>query len=506
MLAGAAAVLCALAAPAHADSFQRDTLVVSRVVFNPDTNPARAGESFPTIFNDPNVSGIQGSIFLDSYRPEPFSHRLATLPLTALSASGTIITTSFSSKSEGSLHLSSNGQFLTYMGYVGPAGAEGVSNSETTDPTAQITGATGPFFDRAVALVKYDATFSVTAESNAFSGDNPRAVISLDGTQFYMGGNADSTENKTTPVTGPGTTIGVRLGTPGSSHSTQLGTYVAVDRPDESAKQHVKDNNWRGVEIFNGNLYVSKGSGGNGDDGVFQVKNGTADGVPTGGTTNTIVQIIGNQATNPATGQTSPLTPFGFFFADANTLYVADEGNATVTTTTPGGTVIATSVASDGTTTFTDLVSDPLAGLQKWIRVGGVWQLAYVLRAGLELNEPIQVPGYPVPTYTTGLRNMTGRVNGDGTVTLYAITAQTSAVSGGEPDPTRLVEVTDVIAATTLPAHHHGSEHGDDHDRRDGDRDRDDELGRFRTLQASRSGEVFRGVAFAPCSAGCGSE
>jgi len=46
-----------------------------------------------------------------------------------------------------------------------------------------------------------------------------------------------------------------------------------------------------------------------------------------------------------------------------------------------------------------------------------VWQLVYVLQAGLHLNEPDNVPGYPAPTFTTGLRNMTGRVNRDGTVT-----------------------------------------------------------------------------------------
>jgi hypothetical protein len=51
-----------------------------------------------------------------------------------------------------------------------------------------------------------------------------------------------------------------------------------------------------------------------------------------------------------------------------------------------------------------------------------------------------------------------------------------------------------VIAATTLPAH-----------RRDGWRDDRDDRATFVTLQASRPGEVFRGVAFAPCQASCGS-
>ncbi len=487
LLAGTALAMSGMLTPGSMaqDAFIPNTLVVSRVVYNGDTNPARAGETFPTIFNDPNVSGIQGSIFLDSYLTVPFSPRLASFPLTQDSARGTIITTSFSSKSEGSLHLSTNGQFLTYMGYVAAVGLEGVSNSETTNPAAQITGAAGPFFDRAVALVKYDGTFLVQNESNAYSGDNPRGAISIDGTQFYMAGNADSTENKTTPVTGPGTTIGARLGHPGSPASIQLGTYVATDRPDESAKQHIKDNNWRGIGIFNGSLYVSKGSGSNGDDGVFQVEDGTGNGIPTGGTTNTIVQLLGTQATNPITGASSPLTPFGFFFADPNTLYVADEGNSTITTTEPGGTVISLTT-SGGTTTYTDLVTDPLAGVQKWSLIGGVWTLDYVLQNGLGLNQPADVPGYGVPTYTTGLRNLTGRVNGDGTVTIYAITAQTSSISGGEPDPTRLVAITDRLEATSLPVES-GSDDPDGPET-------------FVTLQASRSGEAFRGVAFAPCA------
>lgn len=501
LLASTALALGSLATPSLAqDAFIPNTLVVSRIVYNGDTNPARAGEAFPGIFNDPAVPGVQGSVFLDSYGTEPFSPRLRSFPLTQDSARGTIVTSSFSSKSEGSLHLSTNGQYLTYMGYVGPVGAEGVSNSETTNLAAEITGATGPFYDRAVALIKYDGTFLVQPESNAFSGDNPRGAITVDGSQLYMAGNADSTENKTTPVTGPGTTIGVRLGQPGSPASIQLGSYLASDRPDELTKKHVKDNNWRGIGIFNGNLYVSKGSGGNGDDGIFQVQNGTADGLPTGGTGNTIVPLLGTQATNPVTNATSPLTPFGFFFADANTLYVADEGNSTISTTAAGGTVISTSV-SNGTTTYTDLVSDPLAGLQKWSLIGGVWTLDYVLQDGLNLNQPVQVPGYGVPTYTTGLRNLTGRVNNDGTVTIYAITAQVSAVSGGEPDPTRLVAITDRLAATSLPiAQHEGDGGYRKADWGDHDGDGDDQLETFVTLQASRSGEVLRGVAFAPCT------
>ena len=71
---------------------------------------------------------------------------------------------------------------------------------------------------------------------------------------------------------------------------------------------------------------------------------------------------------------------------------------------------------------------------------------------------------------------MTGIVNPNGTVTIYAITAQYSTISGGEPDPDRLVGITDSLSATTLPANEN-----------------------FVTLESSGFGEVFRGVALAPC-------
>jgi hypothetical protein len=313
-------------------------LVVSRVKF--EGNNFGSTETFPEIFNDPNISGITGSIFIDQYFPLPNFPRLSTLPLTG-------ITTSFSSKSEGALSLSANGKSLTYMGYQSDVGSQGVSNSET--PGATLTTNTDPTYNREVALISARGQVTLTPETNAYSGDNPRAVTSVDGTQFYMAGNADSSLNK--DGTGPGTTIGARYGVPGSDTSAQLGVYTATDRPDESTKKHIKDNNFRGVLIFNGNLYVSKGSGGNGDNGIFQVQNGSSDGLPTG-TTNNIVELLGSPATDPVSGANGPLTPFGFWFANPTTLYVADEG---YTNTDDSG----------------NLIPDPYAGLEKWSLVDG---------------------------------------------------------------------------------------------------------------------------------------
>lgn len=456
--------------------------------------------NFPEIFNDQagcnvendicNIAGIQGSIYIDQYSTVPQTAVAGSLSLPSTGAPvttyptpepGTYITTSFSSKSEGALMLSPNGQFLTYMGYQGGDQLDDVSNSYSLEPTMDLvpntyTDSNGnpyPFYDREVALIGANGLLSLTPIDNADSGDNPRAAITVDGGELYTAGNSDSTEyTNHGVVTGPGLSIGVRCAIPEISQSYQLGTYVAADRTDESAKKHIKDNNWRGVGIYtdaNGNpqLYVSKGSGSNGDDGVFQVGS-SLPACTNGGTDNnaTITELFGAPATNPNNSNiVSQYTPFGFWFANPTTLYVADEGY-------------------QNTDVNGNLIPDPYAGLEKWSLVSGTWTLDYTIQAGLNLYQAQNPPGYvdqngnQIQTFPTGIRNMTGAVNGDGTVTIYAITAQYSSVSSGEPDPDSLVGITDSLAATTLPANE-----------------------QFVTLQTSGYQEVFRGVAYIPTTA-----
>jgi hypothetical protein len=164
--------------------------------------------------------------------------------------------------------------------------------------------------------------------------------------------------------------------------------------------------------------------------------------------------------------------PFGVFFADAKTLYVSDEGNGT--TTFSGN-------------TFTAAAAQTTAGLQKWVlnEATKTWTLAYTLQAGLDLGAPYKVKGYPTglnaPTglpwspATDGLRNITGRVNDDGTVTIWAITSTVSGGGDQGADPNKLVMITDKVAATTLPAKE-----------------------TFSTVRTAKSGEVLRGVSFTP--------
>ena len=164
--------------------------------------------------------------------------------------------------------------------------------------------------------------------------------------------------------------------------------------------------------------------------------------------------------------------PFGLWFANADTLYVADEGNGTNT-------------FDPATGTFTAAAAQTTAGLQKWVFNGTSWDLAYTLTAGLNLGTPYTVAGYPTgdnaatglpwTPATDGLRNITGRVNPNGTVTIYGITSTVSGSGDQGADPNKLVEITDPVGATAPAA-------GET----------------FRTLRTAAFAEVLRGVSFTP--------
>ena len=173
--------------------------------------------------------------------------------------------------------------------------------------------------------------------------------------------------------------------------------------------------------------------------------------------------------------------PFGVWFANANTLYVADEGNGTAT-------------YNPATNTFTAAAAQTAAGLQKWVLNSGTWTLAYVLQAGLALGTPYTIDNYPTGNNpatglpwspaTDGLRNLTGRVNEDGTATIWAITSTVSGSGDQGADPNKLVAITDNLAATSLPA---GEQ--------------------FKTVKTARFAEVLRGVSFTPgTDAHCGDD
>jgi hypothetical protein len=376
---------------------------------------------------------LTAPVYLNEYNPNNgiLAGQVA-LPATTSGANHGLVT-SGGSKSEGGLNLSTDGHFLTYIGYdttnlVNPIG--------TSDVSKTLAGG-GPSVtvNRDIARINAAGTVNTTTSlTDAYQGDNARAAISIDGTQFFTVGNADKTVIST---------LGPRYSTLGASTSTLLGTVTGTPS---------KNDNFRAIQIFNGNVYVAKGSGGTGSNGIFLVGPTSNTG---GGETVTALpglsQVVGADGPNV-------IHPFGFFFANATTLYIADEG-------------FEQQVNPADPTTF---AASPLAGIQKWVLQGGTWTRVYTLTAGLGLGQVTQISG--VTSWTEGLRNMTAQINGDGTITLLAVTAQTDTnTNTGDGDPDRLVKITDNIAAATLPANES-----------------------FSVVAASPANTVFRGVAFAP--------
>jgi hypothetical protein len=531
-LASAAMLGGAVSASAQSTYFTPGNLVVSRSVYDNNPNNVKVGQvlppncqntqagcsgpatndgTYPSVFNnvivDPSF-GLTSKIVLDQFTPAGSLVNSLDVPNSRRIGAALLrdeMVTSFSSKSEVALNLSTDGQYLTFMGYVSSIDNIDVSNSNTplvVDPTDPV----GANYYRAVARVDVNGNFNFT-ETQAYSGNNGRAAIlnnSNGANFFYTAGNAGNGGNPQPDgvIIGAGAQILTPLNQSEISQRPQLPTPVSsfnVAQIGDPQDKIGKDDNFRGLTVFNNVMYLTKGSGSNGVNTVYWVdptltvcndSNGV--GIPPANAAlptaplaydPTLLQTKGLDPNNMCVLQGFPTElksktafPFGIWFADANTLYVADEG--------------------DGDNTFTNGIyskaaSSTMAGLQKWIfdPVAGQWNLAYVLQSGLQLGIPYIVPNYPTGNNpatglpwapgTDGLRNVTGITNGDGTVTIYAITSTVSGNGDQGADPNQLVVITDQLSATSLPP----SES-------------------FTTFDAAGFGEVLRGVSFTPSTAG----
>jgi hypothetical protein len=345
-----------------------------------------------------------------------------------------------------------------------------VADTSKLVPGMPLTG-TGFAANAYIQSVTNATQFVLTPATTAASGTGSytaavsNSMLSDDtGVQMIQKGLSDTTGTGTgilDAVTNS-TVVGKVNGTYGTATGYQRGFSVA--QIGVAADKTGKDDNFRGVTNYNNTLYVSKGSGGNGLDAVYQVNPaggayvtpGTSAGLPTSAN-------AGSASINPIPGW--PLTslganegatdgsvvyhPFGMWFANDTTLYVADEGLA----------------GSSGS-------NAAAGGLQKWMYNGSVWQLQYTVAAST-------IPSYTVngigPLQAEGLRNIVGVNNGDGTVTIYGITSTAGVTLNDEgADPNQLVAVTDNVAATTLPVES------------------------FTVLETAVYGDVLRGVNFIP--------
>jgi hypothetical protein len=465
---------------------------------------------YPFSFNNASVDpffGVTSPVFLDEITP--WGWHIGTIPVP-----DNQFVTSFSSKSELALNLSPEGRYVSFLGYAAQPAMIDVSNANTPGVIDPGNGDVGPYY-RVVAQLDRWGHFNFT-ETNAYSGDNGRAAITNDENGqnlIYAAGNAGQSK---APPPGVVSSTGAQLITPSSlpeaaqtpGAPTPLGSFniTQLGYPLDKA---TKDNNYRGITINNNVVYYTKGSGGNGIDTVyfvdttgtacpsgvglpaagaqlptsppaFTVKNfGTAS-KPNNGLVPENMCVLKGFPTNLVPGTlTYPSTqkfPFGMWFANSHTLYVADEGSGdnTYSTTT-------------GQYTNATASNEPDAGLEKWVLNNGTWSLAYTLQNGLDLGQPYTVPGYPTgdnaatglpwAPATDGLRQLTGHVNPDGTVTIWATTSTVSGSGDQGADPNKLVAITDRLNATDPSTA---------------------TWEWFRTIKTAHFGEVLRGVSFTP--------
>lgn len=514
--------------------FSPGNLVVSRSVYDNNPGTVQVGEplppgctgtqagcngnatyngTYPTVWNNNLVDGsfgITSKIYLDQYTPKGTFVNALEVPNSSDYMPGPTplkkdqLVTSFSSKSEIALNLSTDGTKLTFMGYLAPIDSLDLSNSNTPGVIDLTNPVNGQSY-RAVADVDVNGTFHFTL-TNAYSGNNGRAAIynnSNGANYFYTAGNAGNggTPQPDGVIIGAGaqfinpSTLPEVQQTPpfpslplASFNITQLG-----DKADKIGK----DTNFRGLTIYNNVVYYTKGSGGNGVNTVYWVdpteqicNDSSGIGLPPANAQlptaplmynhdHNVIQSKGLDPNNmcvlkgfPTALKSKTSFPFGVWFANPTTLYVTDEGNGDNT-------------YSNGM--YTVAASQTTAGLQKWIfdSTKQQWNLAYTLQKGLSLGVPYIIPNYPTGNNPAtmlpwapgvdGLRNITGVVNNDGTATIYAVTSTVSGNGDQGADPNAVMAITDLISATQLPP---------------------DE--QFNTFASAKSGEVLRGVSFTP--------
>jgi hypothetical protein len=241
----------------------------------------------------------------------------------------TRLTSSGSASSEGALTLSSDRSALTFAGYAASVGTAGIAG------TAAITN------NRAAGIISASGAYTraATGSSTAYDMNNVRSAVS-DGRNVWLAG------------TGAGT------GSSGLWYSAGGGVPVQVS-----------SGNYRNANIFNGNLYVSTGSG---TVGIYSFS-----GLPTDTATSTLLFAT----TGSGSGTPSPydfaLSPDGTF------AYVADDRSGS-----KGG------------------------GIERWNLNAGVWTMAYDLAPGTTSND--------------GMRQITVDFSGANPV-IYGTTAEASA-------------------------------------------------------------------------------
>jgi PEP-CTERM motif len=456
-----AAVLVASAASTSvmAQAFTGGNLIVSRTVYAGTASTVTVGQALPgggVAIGDGNFANV-----FKNETPDPSFGVTSPIYIDQLNTTGTRvstmavdssqITTSFASKSELALNVSSDGKSVSFMGYNAPKNTLDVSNSNT----AAVFDSTNPVastYARAIGNINLSTGAVQVTNVNAYSGNNGRAAVLVNG-QYYMVGNAGNGSGNGTSLSqlsdntgvqriavgasGNTTAVGVAVGTYGSSTGYQRGFSLAqlpnLANPsvNYAADKTGKDDNFRGMTVFNNTLYVTKGSGSNGVNTVYQV--GAKGALANGGVLDnaTITALPGLNKLSEKVAETTPTTatphPFGVQFINDTTMLVADEGD---------GVRIDAADLSKKVTTF--------AGLQLWkADVAGNWSLAQTFQQGL-IGQQATPNGMGWLVQQDGLRNITVKDNGDGTYTVYGTTSTVSNELTHDlgADPNEIVSIT----------------------------------------------------------------
>ncbi len=278
------------------------------------------------------LSGLSAAQFVEEFTVGGTAVQTIALPTVAAGAN-LPVTISGSATSEGFITQTVDGNYLLAVGY-------GVGTG-----TASVNGTASATVNRVIARIALNGTIdSSTALTDAHNAGSIRSAVSVDGNSFWTSGAGSTLA---------GTNRGM--------------TYVAALGATTSIQVPAALTNGRVAAIVDGQLYASTGSAG------FIGVNTVGTGLPT--TSGQTATLLTGFPSLPATP-----SPYDFYFADAQTLYVTDDrtnGNG---------------------------------GIQKWTESAGTWTLQYTLATAANV----------------GCRGLSGITDLSGT-TLYATTTQSSA-------------------------------------------------------------------------------
>jgi hypothetical protein len=290
------------------------------------------------------LSNAATATFLDEYTSTGTLVQTIALP-TAVNGLNQPFSNSGTATSEGFLNLSQNGVYLTLAGYATAPGPAAIATSPASVVPRVIARIDlGGGVDTSTTITDgYNGVPPVPPATSGGTSGNIRSAATVDGTAYWCSG------------TGATAAAGVRYVQHGAN--TSLGLNAGAP------------SNVRVAGIYNGQLYATSAST------VYQSVCAVGTGLPT-----TIGQSV---SVLPGLPAASGPSAYDFWFADPQTLYIADDR--------------ATSGGGGG-------------GVQKWVNSNGTWALQYILQP------------------TTGCRAVSGRrVNG--TTTVYATTANGQLVS-----------------------------------------------------------------------------